>query len=126
MNLEQSEDERKFETQQIEAARLDDDGPSPNPFAAALGLAGIVAIIALMILIWPILETVVGAFGFGIDRASVLLNEACSGRWPGRAAFEPFGRPLIVLMGATICILAGRSLLRDRSTIAPLIRGRHK
>ena len=45
--------------QQIEAARLDDGDHSPNPFAVALGIAGIVAAIALLFLLWPIIDTLV-------------------------------------------------------------------
>jgi hypothetical protein len=39
VNFQRSDDELRFESQQIESARLDADGAPPNIFAAALGLA---------------------------------------------------------------------------------------
>jgi hypothetical protein len=122
MNLERSEDERRFETQQIEAALWDDGGPSSNPFAVALGLAFIVAIVALISLLWSIFETIVNVVCYCVDRASVLFNSAHSVRWLRDAAIGPNTKALIAIAGVPICARGCRSLSRGRSEISAFAR----
>ena len=118
MNLQRSDDELWFEAQQIEAARLDDDDRAPNPFAVAAGIAGIIAFVMLLHLLWRIAVTLVSMVRHGAERAGFLFNTAYSVRWNDGTALEPYAEALIALMGVTVCIVAYRSLSRARSAIA--------
>lgn len=124
MNLERSDDELRFETQQIEFARLDDGEPSANPFAAALGIAGIAAFIALLFLLWPIFASLVRLARYGFDCAIFLFNATHAIRWLGEPAFDRCAKVSIAFMGAIICIFifACRSLSRARSAIVAFAR----
>src|SRR5271168_2383035 len=92
LNPERSDDELRFETQQIEFARLDDGEPSANPFAAALGIAGIAAFIALLFLLWPIFASLVRLARYGFDCAIFLFNATHAIRWLGEPAFDPYAK----------------------------------
>jgi hypothetical protein len=80
VNFQRSDDELRFESQQIESARLDADGAPPNIFAAALGLAGIVATIALISLLWSTAETLIRVVHNAVVDVSFLLKAVHSGR----------------------------------------------
>lgn len=118
MNLQRSDDEFWFEAQQIEAARLDDDERAQNPFAAAAGIAGIIAFVMLLYLLWRIAVILISMVRHGAERASFLFNTAYSVRWNDGTPLEPYNMVLIALIGVSVCIVAYRSLSRVRSAIA--------
>ena len=118
MNLQRSDDELWFESQQIEAARLDDDKRAQNPFAAAAGIAGTIAFVMLPYLLWRIVVILISMVHSGAERASFLFNTVYSFLSLGKAAFEPYAMVLFALIGMTICIVAYRSLSWARSAIA--------
>ena len=122
MNPPRSNDERRFETEQLEAARQDDGGPSPNLFVAPLELAGIVAIVALTFLFWSIAETLIRVVRDAVDGASLLSNTAHSVRWLGDAAVGPSAKALNAIAGVTIFAVACRSLSRARSANSAFAR----
>lgn len=122
MNLQRSDDELRFEAQQIEGARLEVDGARPNPFAAALGLAGIVAAIALISALWSMTEFLICIVHNAVDDASLLLNTVHSVLWLGEARFGPYAEILILIVVVTTSVFACRSLTQARSAIAAFAR----
>jgi hypothetical protein len=106
----------------MEFARLDDGEPSANPFAAALGIAGIAAFIALLFLVWPIFASLVRLARYGFDCAIFLFNATHAIRWLGEPTFDPYAKVSIAFMGVIICIFACRSLSRARSAIVTFAR----
>ena len=124
MNFQRSDDELRFETQQIEDARLDADRARPNIFAAALGLAGIVATIALISLLWSIAETLIRIVHNAVVDVSFLLKTFHSVFRLDEALFGPHAELLIVLVVVTTSVFACRSLGRARSAIVTFARRR--
>ena len=122
MNPPRSNDERRFETQQLEAARQDDGGPSQNLFSTALEPAGIVAIVALTFLLWTIAEILIRMVRDAVGGASLLSNTAHSVRWLGEAAVGPSAKALNAIAGMTFCAGACRSLSRARSANSAFAR----
>ena len=118
MNLQRADDELWFEAQQIEGARLDDDERVQNPIAAAAGIAGIIAFVMLLYLLWQIAVTLISMVRHGVERAGFLFNTAYSVRWNDGAALESYAMVLIALMGMTVCIAIYRSLSRAHPAIA--------
>jgi hypothetical protein len=108
--------------QQIEAARLDDGDHSPNPYPAALGIAGMVAATALLFLLWPIIDTLVCFARYALDCAIFLISPTHSVRWLGKAAFEPGAKIALAFTAALFCIFACRSILRVGNALAAFAR----
>lgn len=125
MNFRRSDDELRFEAQQIEDARLESDSARPNPFAAALGLAGIVAAIALLSLLWSITEIPIAIVRNAVDDASLLLNTVHSVLWHVEARLGPHAELLIVMVVVMTSVFACRSLRQACSAIAAIARRPH-
>ena len=124
MNFQRSDDELRFESQQIEDARLDADGAPPNIFAAALGLAGIVATIALISLLWSIAETLIRVVHNAVVDVSFLLKAVHSVFRLDEARFGPHAEILIVIVVVTTSVFACASLRQARSAISTFARRR--
>lgn len=124
MNLQRSDDEVRFEMQQIEAARADEYRPSPNPFAAALGIAGIVAVIALLFLVERMIETLVGAARHTAKCAIHLVNCIHSPHWLGKEGFESGAIIVLAFTVALFFIFACRYASRSHTAISAFTRRR--
>jgi len=124
MNLQRCDDEVRFEMQQIEAARADDEELSPNPFAAVPGIAVIVAVIALLFLVERMIETLVGSARYVAEGAFRLVHSIHSAHWLAKEAFEPGTKIALASIAALFFILACRFALRVSAAISGFARRR--